>query len=120
MARLIARAHPILASLDFERTVPFYARLGFALVLRMDNYLIVRRDEIKLHFWKCEDRNVAENTSCYLDTLDVDALHAEFVANGVKATPLADREWGRREFYVIDSSGNLLRFGQRIAPPAAS
>ena len=119
MAQLIARAHPILASLDFDRTVTFYRRLGFAPVVRMDNYVIVRRDDIELHFWKCEDRNVAENTSCYLDTIDVDALHAEFIANGVKATPLANREWGRREFYIIDSSGNLLRFGQRIASSAS-
>jgi catechol 2,3-dioxygenase-like lactoylglutathione lyase family enzyme len=119
MARLIARAHPILASLDFDRTVAFYERLGFAATLRLDNYVIVRREDIELHFWKCDDRNVAENTSCYLDTIDVDALHAEFIANGVKATPLANREWGRREFYVIDSSGNLLRFGQRIASPAS-
>ena len=61
---------------------------------------------------------MAGNSSCYLDTLDVDALYAEFIVNGVKATPLANREWGRREFYVIDSSGNLLHFGQRIAAPA--
>ena len=117
MAQLISRAHPILASLDPERTMAFYQRLGFAPIVRLDNYLIVRRDDIELHFWKCADRNVAENTSCYLDSPDVDALYAEFIANGVKATEPADRPWGRREFYVIDSSGNLLRFGQKLSSP---
>ena len=119
MAQLIARAHPILASLDHQKTVAFYQRMGFATIVHRDDYVIVRRDDIDLHFWKCDDRYLAENTSCVIDTLDVDALHAEFAANGVKTTPLADREWGRREFYVIDSSGNLLRFGQRIAPAAS-
>jgi hypothetical protein len=29
--------------------------------------------------------------------------------------PPEDRAWGMREFYVMDPSGNLLRFGQLIA-----
>ena len=46
-----ARCIPILASLDLDETAAFYEQqLGFE-VARLGNYLIARRDEIKLHFW---------------------------------------------------------------------
>ena len=42
---------------------------------------------------------------------DVDALHAEFVARGVKLdTGPVDQTWGTREMYVKDADGNSLRF----------
>jgi uncharacterized glyoxalase superfamily protein PhnB len=115
MKQLIVDAHPILASLDHEKTIAFYQRLGFTLAVAGD-YLIMRRDGIELHFWKCTERHIAENTGCCIRSEDVDALHAELVANGVQVKPPEDRPWGMREFYVIDPSGNLLRINQRIAP----
>ena len=47
---------------------------------------------------------------------DVDALHAEFVARGVKidAGPV-DQTWGTRERYVKDADGNSLRFMSQAA-----
>ena len=42
---------------------------------------------------------------------DVDALHAEFVGNGVTIdTGPLDQTWGTREMYVKDADGNCLRF----------
>jgi uncharacterized glyoxalase superfamily protein PhnB len=42
---------------------------------------------------------------------DVDALHTEFVARGVKIDlePI-NQTWGTREMYVKDADGNCLRF----------
>lgn len=42
---------------------------------------------------------------------DVDALHIEFVAKGVKIDlePI-NQTWGTREMYVKDADGNCLRF----------
>jgi len=118
MKPLIADTHPILASMDHAETIAFYQRLGFSLAVPGD-YVIMRRDGIELHFWKCTERHIAENTGCCIRSEDVDALYAEFIASGVKATPPEDRAWGMREFYVIDPSGNLLRINQRIPPPTA-
>jgi len=44
---------------------------------------------------------------------NVDALHAEFLAKGVKIdlAPV-DQTWGTREMYVKDADGNCLRFMQ--------
>jgi catechol 2,3-dioxygenase-like lactoylglutathione lyase family enzyme len=114
MKQLITDAHPILPSMDYDETIAFYQKLGFAMGMRQEGYLIMRRDGIELHFWACSDRKIAENSGCCLRSEDVDALYAEFIANGVKAKPPEDRAWGMREFYVIDPSGNLLRINQRL------
>ncbi|HEY2664928.1 MAG TPA: hypothetical protein VGI47_11350, partial [Candidatus Binataceae bacterium] len=87
----------------------FLPKLGFDLSNRYDNYLIMQRDGVELHFWPCTDRSIAENSGCGLRSPDVDALHAGFVTNGVKAAPPEDRPWNMRELYLIDPSGNLLR-----------
>jgi len=42
---------------------------------------------------------------------DVDALHAELVAKGVRIdTGPVDQTWGTREMYVKDADGNSVRF----------
>jgi len=115
MTPLISDAHPILPSMNYDETIAFYQKLGFTTAARYETYLIMQREGIQLHFWACTDRNIAENSGCSIRTPDVDALYAEFVASGVKAKPPEDRAWGLREFYVIDSSGNLLRIGQFLS-----
>jgi catechol 2,3-dioxygenase-like lactoylglutathione lyase family enzyme len=116
MPQLISDAHPILPSLDYDETVAFYQKMGFTTAARYETYLIMQREGIQLHFWKCEDRKIAENSGCSIRTPDANALYAEFIANGVKAKPPEDRAWGLRKFYVIDPSGNLLRVGQFLSP----
>jgi len=110
-------AIPVLASLDFAESVAFYGALGFETLGLHDDYALVRRGAMELHFWACPDRAIAEATSCYLNVGAVDALHAEWRAampeNGRIATP-EDKPWGMREFAVWDPHGNLLRVGQVI------
>ena len=103
---------PVLASLDLAETLRFYtARLGFAALLESDNYLILQRDGCELHFWPCNDRHIAENTSCYVRG-DTAALHADFTARGLQLAPPKVQPWGMKEMFVIDPHGNLLKFGE--------
>ena len=103
---------PVLASLNLAETLRFYTeRLGFAPSLEMDNYLILQRDGCELHFWPCDDRHIAENTSCYVRG-DTDALHADFTARGLPLAAPVVQPWGMKEMFVIDPHGNLLKFGE--------
>jgi catechol 2,3-dioxygenase-like lactoylglutathione lyase family enzyme len=103
---------PVLASLNLAETLQFYtARLGFAALLEMDNYLILQRDGCELHFWPCNDRHIAENTSCYVRG-DTAVLHADFAARGLQLALPVVQPWGMKEMYVIDPHGNLLKFGE--------
>ena len=54
----------------------------------------------------------------YLLVDDVDALHAELVANGISVSgqPI-DQTWGTREISVRDADQNGITFGQRLGEP---
>ncbi|MEL6202376.1 MAG: VOC family protein [Pseudomonadota bacterium] len=111
------KALPVLPTLNIRETIQFYqGELGFdAMVFGDEHYLIVRRGEIKLHFWLTTRRDFCENSSVYIRGDAIDALHAEFsLREDIKIMPLMDREWGMREFYVNDPHGNLLRFGREL------
>ena len=114
----LERAIPVLASLDLEQTQQFYAeKLGFAPLFAYPDYAISGRDDVQIHFWLTDDRRYAENTSCRIDVVGVDALYAEMSASGVVHPNghLRDQPWGMREFSVLDGDGNLIKFGQQIA-----
>ena len=115
MTTQIKSTIPVLASLNLAESVAFYAgRLGFTKVSQYDDYAIVVRDGAEIHFWFCTDRNVAENTSCYLRVADTQRLFNEFAAKGVSVKEPTVHPWGMKELYVIDPHGNLLKFGEPV------
>ena len=113
-----ARAIPLLASLDIAESAAFYrTALGFH-GEELGDYLIMMRDEIELHFWLCPNRQISENTSCYIRGGQVPSLFEDFearraliVANKGRLSDFAVRDWNMKEFYVHDPHGNLLKFG---------
>ncbi|MEX2250232.1 MAG: VOC family protein [Parvibaculum sp.] len=114
-----AIAIPVLASLDLAQSKRFYEeKLGFTAELFGD-YLIVRRDDMEIHFWLASDRIYPESTSCYIRGGQVPALYAEYSKAGIGKDPIdgerisdfAVRPWNMKEFYVWDCHGNLLKFG---------
>ena len=118
----ISKACPLFPAENIQAALAFYKdQLAFHIVLDMDGYGIVERDGTEIHFWPCDDRNIAENTSAYFRTDDVDRLHADLTktANEARMSEPEDRDWGMREFYVWDLNGNLLRFGQPLAGAGA-
>lgn len=114
----LQRAVPVLASLDIFKTVEFYQkRLGFNHVGWKDkHYAVVGRDKIEIHFWKCNDKKIPKNTSCYIHVSDVDGLYEEMKTSGVVHPngALSDQPWGMREFAILDGDGNLIKFGERL------
>lgn len=111
-ARDPARCIPILASLDIGESEAFYtAQLGFR-AQSFGDYLIVRRDDMEIHFWLAPDRIHPENTSCYIRGGQVPALYEEYAGRGVDGLSSFEvRPWNMKEFYVHDPHGNLLKFG---------
>ena len=101
--------------------------LGFRKAIFMDgDYAIIRRGQLCLHLWKCADRSIAENTSCYTEIETVEALnrlHAEwlvkageqgFAPGRIEPKPKDQPGHGMREFHVWDPAGNLIGFGASI------
>ncbi len=109
-------ATPVLASLDIERSVEFFcSRLGFTAVhVEQGVYGIVSRGAVFIHFWACNERHIAENTSCRVRVQGVDTLYAQCLAAGIvhPKAHLETKPWGSTEFAVLDPDGNLIAFAQ--------
>lgn len=110
-----ARSIPILASLNLAETAQFYTTiLKFEVVGLYDDYLIVRRDEIEIHYTLCDDPKLPLMTACYIRGGQVSALFHEFnqvAFTSGKISDFSTRPWNMKEFYVHDPHGNLLKFG---------
>ena len=116
-------AVPILPSRDLAETLDFYTRLGFELrgaPPEEHDYLIIGRGGVELQFF--HDPGVDPLTTsagCYVRAQDVDVLYRAWESGGVPSDPATgsrlqppeDREYGMREFALVDRSGNLLRVG---------
>lgn len=120
MGDLRGETIPILPARDIPEVIQFYGALGFATVRLYEGfgapYLILRRDDVELHFFHSPATDPEHNHgSCYLRLLDAQAVYDEWAPAGVAGLhPIADAPWGMREFAVVDPSGNLLRIGTRL------
>lgn len=116
---------PTLASSDLDATASFYGAFGFDVEGHYpDEYLLLRRGDIGLHFfcagsgWNAHTGNLA----AYLYVDDVAPWVEAAAAAGVPDTrigfprihPPTDAEYGLRELALLDPDGNLLRIGARI------
>ncbi len=110
-----ANTIPVLASLNITDSAQFYSDvLGFSVGYQDDNYLIMQRDRMEIHFWLADDTRYPENTSCYIRGGQIVQLYAEYRDKDFGQGKLSDfhvRPWNMQEFYVHDLHGNLLRFG---------
>ena len=123
-AMVTGLAIPTLPARDLDASVSFYARLGFQQVRRWPDYLIVRREDMELHFFAFPEVDPATTIAgCYLRVAGADTLHAQLVAAGLprgttgspRLHDVAATHYGMREFAVVDPDGNLLRIGSRLA-----
>jgi uncharacterized glyoxalase superfamily protein PhnB len=118
---LLTLAIPLLRVSSSAAAEDFYCnRLGFRqeFAHRADDakpdpcYMGIARDRVWLHISSFSGDGVFGGVANLLVD-DVDALHAEFLAKGVKiAVAPVDQTWGTREMYVRDVDGNCLRFIQ--------
>lgn len=108
------KAIPVLASLDMARTLDFYRDvLGFRTQhFEGFSYGMAVRGDTELHFWACNDKHIAENTSCYLRVDDIAAVHRELGLKLPSLQAVVRTAWGMDELYVLDPDGNLIKFGQ--------
>lgn len=108
-----ARAFPILPTIDKDGTREFYVNsLGFSVVNDDEGYLIVKRDEMELHFWETNNAELPKVSSCYIRGGQIKDLYQEYSRKQVKGlSEFKIQPWDMAEFHILDPHGNLLRFG---------
>lgn len=105
---------PTFPVLSLNRSVEFYRKLGFDVVLQSGNYVAVGRDIVQIGL--VLDRTSTSKgfkLSCYIRTGRIDELYKEFLAKGVKPTvEIKTQPSKMREFTVTDPDGFTLIFGE--------
>lgn len=115
---------PILPVADMQRSLRFYTEvLDFTPGLQSDTYSIVTRGGASLHLTLAADDTVLERTrghmSIYLEVTGIDSLwpHVSQFKDSYKTRDLFDRDYGMREFHILDPDGCLIFVGEPISQP---
>lgn len=116
---MLTDVNPKLPMRDKAVTKNYYLNnLNFNEVGDYDNYLIVSKDKIEIHFFMFKELNPKENYGqVYIRTSDIDKLYQTLLDNNVLIHPngpLETKPWGQKEFALLDPDNNLLTFGQSI------
>jgi hypothetical protein len=113
----LVASHPMLPSLDLSRTVDFYVqRLGFSRTLLNDEVAVLKRDEIELHFWICDDAAIPANSGCRIQVRGIAGLHEHCRRLGLGPGDLQGGE-RYRVFSLNDPDGNIIWFFALDGPP---
>lgn len=107
---------PQLPMLDIEATKKYYTEeLGCKVESEYPDFLIVDFEGLILHFWLCDNKAIPESSSFYAIVEDIEKMYEKYSTTKGLMLRLCMQPWGMREFYLMDNSGNLLKFGERIA-----
>jgi hypothetical protein len=102
-------AIPILPSADLDRTAAFYAAAGFAETERYEGYLLLNNELVELHF---SLEHSPAPSQCFIHVGDSLKLWKQLRHDGAAGVgPVADQDYGLREFVLTDPDGNRVRFG---------
>ena len=115
------RPEPILPARDLGETLACYGSLGFRAWRGSNDYEILSRGNLVVHFFHAQRLAPAENhSSCYWRVTDADLFHREFAKLGLpperipRLHPPEDKPWGMREFVLTDPSRNEVRVGHDL------
>jgi catechol 2,3-dioxygenase-like lactoylglutathione lyase family enzyme len=109
---------------DIERSIAFYGRLGFATVrqepdfaviaLREDVHVLLAAEQHTSREWlSAGPRGIGLNIRIMVD--DVDAVYQRAKDAGAPIIQeIADRDYGLRDFILLDPDGFALRFAQAL------
>ena len=116
---MLTHIHPKIPMRNKEITRNFYINsLDFEEIGAVDfnEYLMIKKDQIELHFFLFESINPLENYGqIYIRTDDIESLYEDFLRKKIEIHPngkLQQKPWGQKELSILDPDGNLLTFGQ--------
>ena len=118
---MLTHIHPKLPMRNKTATRDFYVNvLEFEVfgTTTYDDYLMVQKDDIQIHFFKFEDLNPKENyAQVYIRVDDIETFYKHLQDNKAHIHPnghLQIKPWGQKEFSMLDPDNNLLTFGESI------
>lgn len=120
----IVQNHYVLAVHDLRTSSEFFVSLGFSVVSEPPGWVFVEKDNCMVMLGECADALPASKIGDhsyfgYLRVDDVRSYYDELRAKGIRITsPIADKEWGMREFGLESPEGHRIMVGEWIGEPA--
>ena len=116
---MLTAIHPKLPMRDKAATKAYYVtQLGFMALGDYDEYLMVKKEGIEIHFFAFKTLDPKTNYGqVYIRTNNIAELYQELLERKVTIHPngpLQTKPWGQQEFSLLDPDNNLLTFGQAI------
>jgi hypothetical protein len=115
---MLQSIHPKLPMRNKSITRSFYInQLGFEDIgtADFDGYLILKRDQIEIHFFQHNTLNPLENYGqVYIRVTSIQEFYSVCLSQNVQIHPngkLELKPWGISEFSILDPDHNLLTFG---------
>lgn len=114
---LLKAVSPRLPVREIARSLGFYVEgLGFAIGWQWGtppSHASVFRDALSFDLIRVPAGR--EGTAMlYVEVTEVDALHAQFAGRAITCGAPVDRDYGMRDFEVVDPDGNRIAFGQSL------
>ena len=116
---MLTAIHPKLPMRNKNVTRDYYLnQLGFqdAGSAVYDGYLMVKKDNIEIHFFEFKELDPRENYGqVYIRVDGIDVYYQTLLDRQAKIHPngpLQLKPWGQKEFALLDPDMNLLTFGE--------
>lgn len=118
---MLTNINPKLPMRNKSVTRDFYInQLGFEQLgtVDYDGYLMLKCDQIEIHFFEFKELNPKENYGqVYIRTDNIDEYYQSLLDRNTPIHPngkLEIKPWGQKEFAILDPDTNLLTFGQSL------
>jgi catechol 2,3-dioxygenase-like lactoylglutathione lyase family enzyme len=118
---MLIAIHPKLPMRNKAITTAYYVdALGFTNIgeTEYDNYLMVQKDGIEIHFFAFETLDPTTNDGqVYIRATHIEQLYQSFISRNIAIHPnghLQTKPWGQKEFSLLDPDNNLLTFGEAV------
>ena len=109
---MLQKIAPILPAIDLSETNLFYKNKLKFLTYFYGNYLVVKKEDIEIHFveWK-DPRNFVASGCCIFDN-NIEDLYAKCCSMDMIGPDgnLKNNSRGKKEFCMVDNNGNQLKF----------
>jgi predicted enzyme related to lactoylglutathione lyase len=115
MSTRLMQIAPAFAVRDLDAMVEFYGNaLGFEARYKSGVYAVLSSDDVQLHLYPERDGFKAGQSSAYIFVQNVDAVYEKASKLAKVVHPIADQEYGLRDFLMEDPEGNRIGIAQRL------
>ena len=112
---LVSGFYPVFRVTDVLYSAAWFRRAGFEVSYHDDTYAFAHRERgLTIHLARTTEDEAAGHSVLYLHCPDADQVAEEWSEAGIPVVGPRDEDYGRREGFVADPDGNVIRFGSPL------